>query len=140
MLNTLKTYYNNYAEAAQKARDKSTFFDNFFSTGSAANKHPCHEQFYEDIKGLMEEYVAKAPEGAEARAVADFMIEEPISYKGRDAYWFMYVVVGFVRDLIPFLSKEDCAELGEKLGKLYPKRERMPVQDDTYKKLVKAGK
>ena len=51
MLNTLKTYYDNYAEAAQQARNKSNFFDNFLGTGSAANKHPCHEQFYEDIKG-----------------------------------------------------------------------------------------
>ena len=140
MLNTLKTYYDNYAEAAKKAREKSNFFDNFLGTGSAANKHPCHEQFYEDIQGLMKEYVAKNPSAEEARAVADYMLDEPMKYKGRDAYWFMYVVVGFIRDLMPFLTKEDCAALGEKLGKLYPKRERMPVQEDTYKKLVKAGK
>lgn len=140
MLNTLKTYYDNYAEAAQKARNKSNFFDNFLGTGSAANKHPCHEQFYEDIKELVEKYVASGPDAQEACAVSVYMIEEPMKYKGRDAYWFMYVVLAFVRDLIPFMTKEDCGMLAEKLNGLYKKRDRMPVQEDTYKKLVKASK
>ena len=140
MLNTLKTYYDNYAEAAQKARNKSNFFDNFLGLGSAANKHPCHEQFYEDIQAFMAQYVATTPTAEEACQMSVYMLEEPQKYLGKDAYWFMYVVVGSIRDLIPFMTKEDCAMLAEKLNSNYKKRDRMPVQEDTYKKLVKASK
>ena len=94
----------------------------------------------EYLKELMEKYVASNPDPKEACAVSVYMIEEPMNYKGRDAYWFMYVVLAFIRDLIPIMSKEDCAMLAEKLNSLYKKRDRMPVQEDTYKKLVKASK
>jgi len=140
MLERLKKLYKEYDEAAYAARKKSTFFDNFLGTGSAAQKHPCHEQFYEDMNKVMEEYVATEPEAAEAVQVSLFMLEEPAKHREHDSYWFMYVCLAHIRELIPFMGKEDCAMLAEKMGQLYKKRDRMPVQEDTYKKLLKAAK
>lgn len=71
---------------------------------------------------------------------ASFMLEEPRKNANAEGYWFLYVCVGFIRELIPFLSREDCKQLSEQMNSLYPRRERMPLQQETFQLLQKAGK
>ena len=87
-----------------------------------------------------EEFVAAQPSRDAALEAAWFFLEEPKKHEETESYWFMYVCVGSIQDLVPLMDKADCAAVADKLGKLYKKRERMPVQEKAYKMLLKAAK
>ena len=140
MINELKERYAAYDKKALEVRRKAPVFAGFLGLGSDPRQHECHEAFYEDVGKWMEAFVATAPAAEAAKEVAVFMLQVPKDYREHDSYWFMYVCVGMIRQLIPFLGKENCAELADMMDKLYPKKERMPVQIDTLKALKKAGK
>lgn len=142
MVETLRQYYEEYDAKATEVRKKSSFFANFFGTGESANRHPCHEAFYEKVEAKMKEFVDSQPDPAAAAEVCTFLLEAPIPYKEneKDSYWFMYVCVGMIRSLVPFLTQEDCVALSEKMGVLYKKKDRMPVQAEAYKMLCKKAK
>jgi hypothetical protein len=140
MLNELKTMYEKYDEKAREVRRKAPVFAGALGLGSDPRKHPCHEEFYENVGKWIQTFVESKPDADAAKDVALFLLQTPPEYRQVDSYWFMYVCVGMIRDLIPLLRKEDCAELAVVMDKLYAKKERMPVQMDTLKKLQKAGK
>lgn len=140
MLQVLQQRYKAYQEMCTAAWKRSNFMENFLGTNNAAKRHPCHEEFYEDVVKLVAEYAATQPSCEDAFGVCSFLLTEPKKYKDRDCYWFMYVMVGCIRELIPFMDKQTCRRLLELMDANYKKRERMPVQEDTYKKLKKAAK
>ncbi len=136
----LRKLYADYLEQARAVRKKAPAWAGVFGLGDDPRKHPCHENFYENAQGWLREFVAAQPSREQARLAAEFILEEPQKHKNTDGYWFLYVCVGFIRDLIPYLGKDDCAALALRMNSLYPRRDRMPVQQDTFKALQKAGK
>ena len=140
MINELKERYIAYDEKALAVRRKAPVFAGILGLGSDPRKHECHEEFFEDIGKRIEAYAATNPTSEDAKAVATFMLEMPKNYREHDSYWFMYVCVGMIRQLIPFFTKADCVEVADLMEALYPKKERMPVHMDTVKALRKAGK
>lgn len=140
MLNELKERYQQYAEKSLDVRKKAPLFAGILGLGSDPRRHECHEDFLNDVIARVDAYVKTAPDSEEAAEVAMFMLEEPMKFKEYDSYWFMFVAVGCIRSLVPLLRKEDCKKLAERFDELYKKRDRMPVQIETYKMLVKASK
>ena len=49
----------------------------------------------------------------------------------------MYAAQGWCRELVGLLDVDGCAELRTLFDELYPKRDRMPVQQELYKALKK---
>ena len=140
MLNELKALYENYAKESHEVRKKAPVFAGWLGLGSDPRKHPCHEAFYDATIAWTERFVATQPSAEAAMEVALFELETPPVYRDYDAYWFMFVAVGNIRSLIPLLTKEDCKALVKRFDELYRKQDRMPLQVETYKKLVKAAK
>lgn len=140
MLNELKAMYENYLNESQEVRKKAPLFAGWLGLGSDPRKHPCHEAFYDATIAWTERFVATQPSAEEAMEVALFELETPPAYRDYDAYWFMFVAIGNIRPLIPLLTKEDCKALVKRFDELYRKADRMPLQVETYKKLVKAAK
>jgi len=140
MIERLKELYVNYKADATEVKEKAPRFAGFFGLGSDPRKHPVHEIFYENVAKWMDEFVQSQPQGSDAMEVASFMLEAPGQNFQTEGYWFYYACIGFIQKLIPFLSAQDCKALAERLNVLYPKIERMPLQQETYKKLLKAGK
>ena len=140
MINELKTMYEEYAKKSLDVRKKAPIFAGMLGLGSDPRKHPCHEEFYDATIAWTERFVAAQPSAEEAMEVALFALEKPLAYRDYDAYWFMFVAVGNIRSLIPLLTKEDCKALVKRFDELYKKQDRMPLQVETYKKLVKAAK
>ena len=50
------------------------------------------------------------------------------------------IAQGLARDMIGLLTKEQCGKLLAYYDDTYPRRERMPVQKEVYKKLKKGAK
>lgn len=138
----LKQLYVDYDEKYTAVRKKSNFVAEFIGIGGTVKNHPCHTEFHDGVLAWVAEFVAKKPTSQETRELCDFLLETPVPYRQKDnpCYWFMYVCVGCIRDLVPLMDKADCAAVAEKLGQLYKKRERMPVQEQAYKMLLKAAK
>lgn len=140
MINQLKTMYDDYAKTAFEVRKKAPVFAGWLGLGSDPRRHPCHEGFYDDTIRWTENFVASQPTAEEAMEVALYVLEIPKEFRDYDAYWFMFVAIGNIRSLIPLLTKEDCRTLVKRFDELYKKQDRMPLQIETYKKLVKAAK
>ena len=140
MLTKLNTIYTEYAETVKTVRKEARMFDGFLGMGKDPKNHACHEAFYEAVGAWVTEFLATEPSGEDLMAAAVFLLEEPIVYKGEECYWFMYASHGHIKPLIPHLSKENCAELGQRLEKNYRKVDRLPLQKDLLKMLAKAAK
>ena len=140
MIHELKARYEAYQEKSRDVRQKAPLFAGMLGLGSDPRRHPCHEEFFEDVIKWTDAFAASEPTAQEAMEVATYILEEPIKFREVDAYWFMFVAIGCIRTLVPLLSKEDCRTLVARFDELYKKRDRMPVQIETYKMLVKAGK
>lgn len=139
-MDSLRQLYADYLAEAYKVRKNASAFAGIFGLGDDPRKHPCHEVFYHNVEKWMEEFVASGPACELAGEVASFLLEEPGKHRDKEGYWFLYACLGFIRSLIPFLSGEDCKALAARMNELYPRRERMPLQQETFKLLQKAGK
>lgn len=140
MINELKCMYEAYIAKSLDVRKKAPLFAGILGLGSDPRKHPCHEEFYEAALTWTEKFVESQPSAEAAMEAASYILEAPEPERERDAFWFLWVAVGNIRSLIPFLTQEDCKVLMDRFDQLYKKRDRMPVQAETYKMLKKAAK
>ena len=139
-MEVLQQLYADYLAEATEVRRKAPRFAGIFGLGEDPRNHPCHETFYRNVEKWTEDFVAAKPNRESALELAKFFLEEPQKHRDSEGYWFMYVCIGFIRSLIPFLQPEDCKALAERFNGIYPRRERMPVQQETFKMLQKASK
>lgn len=137
MLEQLKERYRQYDEEATLVRKKASPADGLFGFGNDPKNHPCHELFYEDIGKWTEAFLQTGPDARDALAAARFLIEAPKTCGSRESYWMMYAAQGWCRELVNRLDTDGCAELKALFDELYPKRDRMPVQQELYKALKK---
>ena len=137
MLEQLKERYRLYDEEATLVRKKASPADGLFGFGHDPKNHPCHELFYENIGKWTKAFLETRPDAADALTAARFLIEAPKTCGSRESYWMMYAAQGWCRELVNRLDADGCAELKALFDELYPKRDRMPVQQELYKALKK---
>lgn len=141
MLQQLMERYRRYDEEAVQVRKKASPADGLFGFGNDPKNHPCHELFYEDIGKWTQAFVESGPDADQSYEAARFIIGAPKECASRESYWMMYAAQGWCRELVGLLDAEGCGKLRELFDGLYPKRDRMPVQQALYKALKKgAGK
>lgn len=141
MLQLLKERYRKYEEEANLVRKKSSPADGLFGFGNDPKNHPCHELFYEDVGKWMQGFLAEQPDARSSYEAARFIIGAPAECSSRESYWMMYAAQGWCRELVGRLDSDGCAALRDLFDELYPRRDRMPVQQALYKALKKgAGK
>ena len=140
MLTQLNTLYTEYAEKVKAVRKKARMFDGFMGLGKDPRNDACHEAYYEAVGAWVTEFLATEPDQETLMQAAVFLLEEPLAYTGQECYWYMYAAHGHIKPIVPYLSKENCAELGARLEKCYKKLDRMPLQKELLKMLAKAAK
>jgi hypothetical protein len=102
---------------------------------------PLHERFARDMAELMGGFAAEGPDSAALRAVLKKLFGAAKAYpEPRSAHWMLVAVQGLSKELIPGLSREDAAALAKDYEAAWPRRSRLPVQDDVLKLLKKAAK
>lgn len=137
MLQQLKERYLQYDEEATLVRKKASPADGLFGFGNDPKNHPCHEQFYEDVGKWTKAFLETRPNPQDSLDAARFLIEAPKTCASRESYWMMYAAQGWCRELVGLMDAAGCAQLRTLFDELYPKRDRMPVQQELYKALKK---
>ena len=140
MLTQLQTIYTDYNDAVRAVRKKARVFDGILGLGKDPRNDPCHQTFYDAVGAWVEDFLATAPEQDACMQAALCILETPVAYTGKESYWFMFAAHGHIKPIIPFLSKEDCKLLSDRLLQLYKKRDHMPLQKELLKMLAKAAK
>jgi len=136
----LREIYSGYIQDVAKVYRDAKPMDGMFGWGDDPRKDPCHMRFYEGVQQWAADFLKKAPEQEEVFAAVRFILETPAKHREQSCFWFLYAAQGAARELIPLLNSAQCACLREFYDKAYPKRDRMPVQQEIYKLLKKGGK
>jgi len=140
ILEQLQQLYEDYAAQAKSAKEKSSYFATVFNTGNDYRNHPCHDQFYEKLGALVAEFAEGNPSAEEAEPVLQWLLLMAAAHKEEPTYWYLYAAHNFAMPLIKLAEPAACARLLEQYGKVYPRVERMPVQEKIYKALTKRAK
>ena len=134
----LKNRYEQYLAEAEKARQRTGLCDGLFGMGNDPRKAPCHEAFYEFVAQWVDQFMQTEGDCGEAARwllkIADAHREQ------KDIFGYLYAAQGHALPLIGRMDREQAKELLCWYDSAYPRRERMPVQDQVFKALKKAAK
>lgn len=136
----LRIRYETYVEKALEIKKKAGPLAGIFGMGNGPQNDPAHVAFYEDVQKWVADFRMTQPGEEELFQAVRFVICAPAELGQEDSYWMMYAAQGLVKELIPGLTAEHCRYLLEFYDKNYPKKDRMPVQNDLYKGLKKGVK
>lgn len=139
-LEQLQELYALYEPQAKDAKKKSSYFASVLGTGNDHRNHPCHDQFYQGVGTVIQEFLARTPSQQEVAPVLQWLLMTAAEHKEQPTYWYLYAIHGFAAELIELAEPAVCAQLHEKYNKAYPRIERMPVQNNIYKALGKRAK
>ena len=87
------------------------------------------------IQQLKKAFLETRPSPRDSLEAARFFVEAPKTCAGQESFWMMYAAMGWCRELVCRLDAEGCGKLRDVFDDLYPKRDRMPVQQELYKAL-----
>lgn len=139
-LQQLKDRYAQYLEEVARVYAGAKPMDGLFGWGDDPRKDPCHMRFYEDIEAGVLAFAAAGPSQEEVFQVVLFLLVQPAEHKEEPSFWFLYAAHGLTRGLIPRLTADQCTGLRDFYDANFPKRDRMPVQQEVYKLLKKGAK
>ncbi|MCR5089506.1 MAG: hypothetical protein K6C08_08350 [Oscillospiraceae bacterium] len=137
----LTARYETYLEQALTAERNRKPGEGLFGFGKKPADDPCHDRFVADLEAMLTEFGETAPSSEETAGVLRRMYEAPrINREPQSAYWVLLAVQKLTLPLIERLDSEDTAKLLEYYRKAYPRRERLPVQDQILAALKKQKK
>ena len=102
---------------------------------------PLHDRFAGNMAALLSDFGSDGPDSTQLRALLNKLYSAAKDNpEPRSAYWMLVAIQGLSRELIPSLSREDAAALAKDYESAWPRRARLPVQDDVLKTLKKVAK
>ena len=134
-LTRAETLCRSYLKTAAELEENRKLGDGFLGLRPGPADDPCHQHFAAELEALLRECAAEAS-SAEAAEILRLLFDKaddkrmPLS-----AYWMLIAVQGLGRELIGLLSPGDAAVLLTFYRRRYPRRVRLPVQDQILKQL-----
>ena len=136
----LQEIYSEYIQTVAQVYREAKPMDGLFGWGDDPRKDPCHMHFYEGVEKWAEDFLKTDPDAEETFRAVRFILEAPKEHREEKSYWFLFAAQGLTRKMIPRLTKEACNFLRSYYDENYPKRDRMPAQNEVYKLLKKGGR
>ena len=140
-MNQLIELYKAYLQQIQEAQNRLKLADGLFGMGEKLANAPCHEAFMEALRAFLDTLDAKEDPGL-VHQVLSYMYQAPFAYPHvhQSAYWMFLAVQGLTQQTIPCLRPEDAQALYLWYQKAYPRRERLPVQNQVLEALKRQSK
>ena len=136
----LKEIYERYIETAETVWEERPIWDGAFGIGASTKDHPCHLEFYKNVERWVENFLKNAPDRETGEHAIAYVLQTSQAQKGKLSYWPMYAVHGLMRPLVDFISPRCAGEMRQWYDENLPRKDRMPVHKDLYKKLKKREK
>ena len=137
----IRSLYQEYLDAAERVERERKPGDGLFGLGKKPSDDPCHERFTTALETALRDFAAPGPDSRQVREVLAHIYEAPVEHREpASAYWMLNAVHGFTLELIERLSTEDAAALLARYAEAFPRRERLPVQQQVYTALKRAAK
>ena len=134
-VNTLLACMENYNEAVKKMTAKLRPGDGLLGFGRDPKRDPCHMEFYEAVGEAVGRMVQEGLNPAEAEDTVRFWSPCSGGAVFRPDPAMREAVQGHARTLVPLLEPETARELAAWYNKTYPRRRRLPVQNQLLKEL-----
>ena len=126
-----------YEEAVTEVQKNRKMFDGVFGMGNHPGNAPCHDTLDRKIQAMCTQ-AGETPDAGQIREMLEAVYAAPLAWKGPEYARLMLVAVQrHTLPLIPLLPERDRAELGAWYQEAWPRRKRMPVQEDVLKALKK---
>ena len=132
--------YERYIETAETVWEERPIWDGAFGICASTKDHPCHLEFYKNVERWVENFLKNAPARETAEQAIAYVLQTSQAQKGKLSYWPMYAVHGLMRPLVDFISPRCAGEMRQWYDENLPRKDRMPVHKDLYKKLKKREK
>ena len=135
-LSRIEALFDAYLQTAAELEKNRKIGDGLFGLRPGPADDPCHERFAAELETLLKECAAAKPDSGEAAEILRFLFDRADNkHMPLSAYWMLIAVQGLGRELIGLLSPEDAAGLAAFYNKRYPRRVRLPVQEQILKQL-----
>lgn len=141
VMKQLTLLYEAYFEQVRAAEKRLKPADGLFGMGERLANAPCHDAFWKALRAFLEGMDVKEAPGQVGQAL-DFIYRAPFAYPDvhPSVYWMLLAVQGLTQPLITCLRPEDAQALYRWYQKAYPRRERLPVQNQVLEALKRQGK
>lgn len=100
--------------------------------GNENKRSPIHPEFYRDMERLVEQLLAAPPSPEEAEQGMKLLLAPREKGKNLVQYGWLTAIEPLAIPLVQYTEPEVLALLWEEYGRRYPKRERMPRQQELY--------
>ena len=137
-LSQLQQIYADYEKSLTQAHKRSSIFAGIFGQGSFddARSDPCNREFLEKTEAWVTAFAASEPEKEAAEHVCFWILDAARNHRNRPVYWYYLVAQGYLKILIPVLLPDTCRKLALEFNRQYPKRIRLPIQEEVYRCLT----
>ena len=134
----IEKLYQAYVEEGTALEKKRKPWEGIFGFGKKPADDPCHTRFIQALEEQLSSFREAGIPSAEARDVLRLIFRYPVDHPcPASVYWMLLAAHGTAFGLIPHLQEADAAALKTEYEALYPRRGRLPVQDQVLKALEK---
>ena len=135
-LSRIEALYDAYLQTAAELEKNRKIGDGLFGLRPGPADDPCHERFAAELETLLKECAEAKPSSGETTEILRFLFDRADDkHMPLSAYWMLIAAQGLGRELIGLLNPEDAAGLATFYRRRYPRRVRLPVQDQILKQL-----
>jgi hypothetical protein len=133
--------YETYLSEGEALFTSAKVTDGLFGFGDDPKRDPMHAKFFEDVAALAQEMADSSPSPQEAQAAVGWMLSaEETAKEFPTLSWMMVAAQQHVLPLVPYLTPEGAASLLREYDRRYPRRLRLPIQNQVAKALKKQSR
>lgn len=140
-LEQLEQIYREYEEKLSQAAANASVFAGAFGMGDDPRKNACNQIFYEQVGRWTAAYRESNPSPGETAKAVRYILEYPARHRESGTYWMTYAAQKHAQGLLSMVEPAEAEELRAEFARLYPRTERLPVQQEVLRELsARAGK
>lgn len=129
-LDSIQALYHDYLAKAEVCERNRKPAEGLLGFGKKPADDPCHDQFASDLEQALRQLTEQSPTSQTIRNVLSYIYEMPLQHQEPVSIrWMLEAVHGLTHDLIGGLHSADAEKLLKQYEANYPRRTRLPVQN-----------
>ena len=137
MLSQLIAYYDEYEKKLEELHRKAPATAGLLGMGGHPRDDRCNEIFYYNVEKWVDEFLKGNPAQEDVDTVAEWIVKLADVHRQDNTYWFCYALQAHAKKLLPLMGREKAGELQSWYNGAYPRVDRLPLQTEVYKLLLK---